>query len=447
MDRRKFLKFSALAACGAPLAADAWEKPRPILSAAETWVDEPWKDVYLPDEFITVKPSVHRVGTDSLAFWWRTADIATGWVEVSQDGGATWRKCWYENDGIRSSNTTFHMAVMDGYDCTKPLKYRAVSRPIAEFARFGQVRYSGETIPGVKLDVYRVSYKYRGFNLARSKNYTGEVHVAEGEILPIDPENFKIVMLNNIHHQHKTLEVLLERVPENPALVVFNGSIIDFMRSEEDMNRYLNAPLAYYCRHLKCPVRFIRGLRETMGPYARYLRKHIPLQDNAFYGAFSIGRTRLLMMDTPRQSFKEELEGESFVAMRELYARQNRFLLGEVAGDDWKKASRRIAFSVYSPETGEAARDSEFNKLLFDPIGKDLSLLMAAGSPLGVRKFIPAGGIARYPVAVGGGKRNKNPVKGDPLAAVTVLSVRKDSCEVTQIDCAGEEVYRAGCNH
>jgi hypothetical protein len=447
MKRRDFLKASAAAAIGTPLIANAWQKPSISSPMEDTWFNEPWRDVYNPKEFICVKPAVHILGTNTLGIWWKTNDIAAGWVDASQDGGKTYRRYWLEVDGVRSTNTCTHVAVIDDYDSSKPLKFRAVSRPIAEFGRFGQVRYKGEEIPGVNLKAYKVGINaYNKFNRERINKYTGEEHIYEGEVAAIDSNEYNVVMFNNIHHSLALYPELLKYAPKSVALAVFAGDIVDFSRSDADLDKHLSAPMAYVCKHLKCLSCFTRGPREFMGPYAQFVRKHIAYSDNPFYRAFSIGATRFALLDSAIPTLSEDPMQLDKYATKSYLKRERRWLEREVASREWKESANRVAFAHIPP-----CKEKEFMPFgnsgyqniitnLYEVVEKDLSLLMAGH--LGNGRYYKRGVFAPFPVVVGGGPKKTRGPKVSNIATLSVLSVKGDSLEVYQIGFDGKENFR-----
>ena len=465
MDRRSFLKMSFFAAAGAPGVAKAWEKPLPAFDPSEDWPQESWEDAYAPGDFIYVKPTVTPIGERKVAIIWKTREIATGWALVSQDGGATWTKVWSGDDGICDTLRTTHIAVFEDYDSAKPLKYRAVSRPIAEYGRFGQVRYSGETIVDGKLSGYYIGKGYRPFAKARAEKYTGEEFVEEGEIAALDPNALEIVMFNDVHHAIPFYPKLLKSVPSRLSLAVFAGDICDHARSTEDFDKHLMAPMAYLSRHTQCLTRFVRGNHETMGLYAPHVRNHVALQDNAFYGAVTLGGTRIVFLDTGNDVHDNgRPDPDCYYRMEPYFAQENAWLKREVASAEWRNAKTRIAFAHIPPTYAkpDAKIDAKTGKprpcyTAGAPIGEmyrtlgDAGLsLLCAGHMHDAAWIGPAEGRP-FPMAIGGGPSDKRGNHGIGIATVTRLTIKNHALggdiDVVQTDLNGEEVFRVGLNH
>lgn len=441
MKRRDFLKASVAAAFGAPLVADAWQKPSMSRPMQDSWFNEPWQGMYDPNDFICVKPAVHIIGTNRLGVWWKTKDIAVGWVDASQDGGATYRRYWLERDGVRSTNTCTHIAVIDDYDSSKPLKFRAVARPIAEYGRFGQVRYKGETIPGVNLKAYDVGiYAYEKFARERAKRYTGEEYVYEGEVAAVNPGDYNVVMFNDIHHTLGFYPELIKYAPKSVAFAVFAGDILDHARSDADFDKHLSAPMAYVGKELRCLTCFSRGNHEMMGVYSRYVRDHIALFDDSFYGAFSIGSVRFAVLDTGVPTVREDPMLLDGYAMGPYLKRERRWLERESASEEWKSAEKRVAFAHIPPYPDTAKEYRSINSEIYKVVENDLSLLMAGHLHNG--RYHKPGTMAKFPVVVGGGPYRTRSAKGNRIATMSVLSVKGDSLEVYQVGLDGKESFR-----
>lgn len=457
MNRREFLKTSLLAAAGAPLGAKAWEKAKPPFDPSEDWPRQDWLDGYRWNDFIHVKPSAQLVDAHTVALVWRTRDIATGWAFVSQDGGATWRRVWSQTDGICDINTTFHQAVFRDYDPTKPLQYRVASRPIADRSRWGNVRYSGETLPEGALAGYYIDQKaYKALVAQRKEKYQGEEFVEEGAVAAIDPGDFTVAMLNDIHHGIPRYPKLLDLAPEKLALIAFCGDICDHSRSTEDFDCFLAAPMSYASRRCHALTRFVRGNHETMGLYAGEVRRHCALQENALYGATTIGDTRLVFLDTGNVGADDEFAWtQNYYGMDEYIAREADWLKREVVSPEWKRAKRRIAFAHIPPnlyrdvsegkgkdrKTVRRRAENRMNGLYEAFSDAGLTLLLAGHNhtPL----FIPASAEYPYPMAIGGGPSDSKDKKGGlgSISTLTAANVTAKGVRVTQKTLEGELVF------
>ena len=438
MNRREFLKIGALAAAGAPLGAKAWDKPMPFLDPSEDWMTQDWEDAYVWKDFIFVKPSVQPIGDGQVALQWVTREMATSWAEVSQDGGRTWTRIWGERDGIRDVFTRRHLAVVENYDLTRALKYRVVARPISEASQWGNVRYAGENLaPGSLQGYYIKAKEYKELVRRRKESgYEGEAYTAEGEIAAIAPSGFDVAMVNDVHHNIPFYPDFLKCMSDKTALAVFAGDICDHARSPDDFDKHLMAPMAYLSMHRHCLVKYVRGNHETMGPYARNVRDHIALENDAFYGAMTIGETRLVFLDTGNVGADDEFSWTQFYyGMDHYFRREIAWLRDETASSAWKGARYRIAFAHIPPE-----RQTRVNWLYDVLNGANLSLLMAGHEHYA--HFEPSRGGTPYPLVIGGGPTRDHGKRGEPIATVSTLSVRPEGLSVVQTGIDGKEIFR-----
>lgn len=466
MLRRQFLKSLFAAGAAAPFAAEAWEKkPFDYYPPGEEWPKADWEDVYRPNELICVKPSVQPLASGVIGLYWRTACFTWCRAEVSQDGGATWTEIWHNVDGIRQQYGQVFTAVYSKYDMTKPLKYRVTARPIEQVGTWGEVRFYGEEWIAGKIGGYYPPKNYRGQIHARLEKYTGEESVAEGELKAVDPLNFDVCMVNDVHHTVSYYPELLKRMSDKTVLTVFAGDICDHSRSPDDFYKHLSAPMSYVSRKTKGLVAYCRGNHETMGIYGTHVRDHVALYRplplvEALYGAYTIGNTRLVFIDTANDvkgvfnpksphDLREDMEG--------YFADQAQWLESEFASDAWKGAKNRVCFSHipwgYGPDTVLTTQ-------IMPLVAKAGVTLYCAGHEHNAKlypKDVPFGRkgerVLPYDLAVGGGPRQKpkpdpakpvDPKKPKPAVGwptVTTVSVRNGELSVSCVDIEGEKVF------
>lgn len=441
MNRRGFLKGVALAAMGTPFGAAAWDRPVPPLGEAEDWYKQTFLDgAYKWDEFIHVKPFVQPIGERTLSIMWQTRYAAYAWMMVSQDEGATWRRVWSQKDGIRDVNTTFHEAVVADWDPSKKLLYRVVARPIEMRSQWGNVKFFGEDLPNKALQGYYIDQKaWKALVKDRKENgYKGEEFSEEGVLKPIDPEDFSLVMFNDVHHGNPRYPKLIGHAPENTALAFFCGDICDHARSEEDFNCFLSAPMSYVSRKLKCGVRFSRGNHETMGLYAPFVRRHVATPGGRLYDAFSIGGTRILNLDTGEVGSDDGFDWtQNYYGMDEYFAEERAWIEREVASGEWKGAKKRIVFAHIPPDGKTRVKE------LYAPLAAaGVTLLMCGHVHDG--KFHAPCEARPYPMVTGGGpydKPHKNP-EINQLATISTARITSSGVKVAQRDLNGHEIFQ-----
>ena len=76
-------------------------------------------------------------GAGRLGVGWMTSQPADGvveWTQTFETGQpVVWQEAWFSEDGLRQANGTAQRAVIEGYDPTRPIRFRARSRAISSF--------------------------------------------------------------------------------------------------------------------------------------------------------------------------------------------------------------------------------------------------------------------------------------------------------------------------
>lgn len=446
---------------GAP-PAQSRVSARPF-SEKETWPAEPWGGVYIPGEFIRIRPSVQIVSDGLLAIRWKTSDFAKSWAEVSDDGGKTWRKCGNNTDGIRNEFGTDFTAFVEDYDMTRPLKYRVLAYQIEAVDTWGHYRFADEEwVAGEFTGGYYPVKDYKKQIALRREKSTAAPFTAEGEIKAVDTNSFDIVFLNDIHHGLSLYPELLRQIGDKTAVIVLGGDILDHARSRQDFEKHLEAPMAYITENAKCASVFLRGNHETMGLYASKVRAHMALHRNsagkapaeAMYGAYTIGNTRILFMDTANDVesvYNPRSSNDILSEVEPYFAQEAEWLAGETVSDQWKNAANKVAFA-HIP-CGYST-NSPLSRTIFPVLAESGLNLYCAGHNHSAEFFpknVPFGKngerIFPYDIAVGGGMRLRG--TNDFVQAgkkvnwqtAVIVSVRDGKMSVKCIDTTGEKIY------
>ncbi len=409
MNRREFLGLA-----GTALAATAAKGAPP--ATADAGADAP---------FFRARPHVQLLGDDRFGVVWMTSVPATGWIEWSQDGGATWTKAWTETDGLRDAGSTVHRAIVDaGYDPRKPLVCRVHSRPIAELAGY-HVKYAGEE-ESLKLEL-------------------------DGIVRPDGSVSF--LMLNDTHEMLDDYPALMRPVKEPVSFTCFNGDILDSVRSEQLVVEKLLSPMADVCAHTRAPCWYLRGNHETRGPLSRQLRNYLALQDGHFYGAATLGSSRIAFIDSGEDKADDHAAYSGLVDFDHYLDVQHRFFEREFASDAWRNAGVRIVFSHIPPWFPFANNEKKWWRNLraprldrfFDFLnGANVTLMVVAhihtctyGDPYSTRRRFPE--LRNYPIVAGGGPllNDKEPACRPTLGRFTV---KGKSVDVRFVNAEGETV-------
>ena len=329
-----------------------------------------------------------------------TTQPATGYVTWSQDGWKTERRSWMQCDGLRDSNSRVHRTLVAGFDPTRPIQWRAHSRPIAEFG----------------------GYKIR---------YAGEEQSVEGTLKPIEPrrDRLSFAMVNDVHSRVAAYESLMDCVREPVDFTVFAGDILNVTASEEVVRRCLLEPMAYVTRRTQAPCWYLRGNHETRGDFSRRFRDCLMLKNGHYYGSASLGPVRIVFLDTGEDKTDDHQEYFGMTDFEGYLEEQTRWLRQEVTGEGWKSARFRIVVQHIPAMPG---RDLPRLRRLFEPL-KTAGVNMMFAAHWHQQQWLAADAFRPFPIAVGGGCAVRPTAENTSnLATLTRCDIEGDTLRVRQ---------------
>ncbi|WP_337174969.1 metallophosphoesterase [Paludisphaera sp.] len=276
------------------------------------------------DGLIAVPPWVQVLSGDSVGVGWMTAVAADGVVEWTQEPGeaaeSSWKRSTSSRYGLVQANSTVQKAVLKGYDPTKPLRLRAVSRPITKF------------------EPYKVEY--------------GEpVASAEIRVSPLrrDDGSSSFVVFNDVHDRIQFYPLLTPLAGDGFEFIVLNGDILTDPMTEKQVVESLLLPMAWFASK-GIPSFFLRGNHETRGAMARRLHEYLVLPEDRYYAAMTFGPTRVLLLDTGEDKPDESPEYSGLVDFDAYMEEQRDWLAAEVASDAYKAAPWHVVVQHIPPD-------------------------------------------------------------------------------------------------
>lgn len=353
---------------------------------------------------IALQPWAQLMGAGRLGIGWMTSAPADGIVEWTQspvtDSSAAWQEACYSEDGLRQANGTAHRAVIEGYDPSRPIRFRARSRPITSFKP------------------YKVTFDEPAFSQERA---------LPALTRPAGAVSF--IVFNDIHNRPHLYAPLLAKAGAPVDFAVLNGDILQDPQGEKDIADHLLAPMAWFTSRA-IPCVFLRGNHETRGAAARILKSYLPLPDNRYYTAMTFGATRLLFLDCGEDKPDTNNEYSGLVDFEPYMERQRTWLETEITSDAFKSATWRIVI-IHIPPDWRTPED----KMWHGPkrIGERFAPLFDQGNVTAVisghnhkAELIepspdPARGF-RWPVFIGG---------AHPLSNATVIRADADDTSLT----------------
>jgi predicted MPP superfamily phosphohydrolase len=270
---------------------------------------------------IALQPWAQVLGGGRLGVGWLTDGPADGVAEWTQDEGepAEWRTAWYAEDGLRQANGTAQRAVVAGYDPSKPIRIRAVSRPITSFKP------------------YKVTF--------------GAAATSEVRRLPpaARADGVSFVVFNDIHSRPQLYPLLMAKAGARPDFAVFNGDVLQDPQSEREVDENLLQPMAWLTAQ-GVPCFFLRGNHETRGAFARQLKPLLVLPDNRYYSALTFGPARVLFLESGEDKPDTSKEYSGLVDFDAYIEDELAWLRREVDGEAFRRAVWRIAVVHIPPD-------------------------------------------------------------------------------------------------
>ncbi|AMV37442.1 metallophosphoesterase family protein [Planctomyces sp. SH-PL62] len=348
--------------------------------------------------FLAVPPWVQLLGGDEIGVGWMTAAPGDGVVEWTQEpeGGeeGAWKRSGSSRHGLKQANSTIQKAVLKGYDPSKPLRFRAVSRPITKLAPYSVVYGEPATSKEVSLPPTRR-----------------------------DDGSASFLVFNDVHDRIQFYPLLTPLAGGGVDFMVFNGDVLTDPMTERQVVESLLLPMAWFASK-GIPCFFLRGNHETRGAFARLLPEYLILPEDRYYAAMTFGAVRVLLLDTGEDKPDASVEYSGLVDFDAYMEEERDWLSREIAGDAYKAATWRVVVQHIPPDWRTLPRDKSkwYGPIrvekLFGPLYDSGKVdLIVAGHNHHAEVIPPCPDASRgfqYPVFVG---------DAHPLAKATVLRV------------------------
>lgn len=277
------------------------------------------------DGFITVPPWVQLLGEDSIGVGWMTASAADGHVVWTQDAETDdskieWKRAISSRYGLTQANSRIQKAVIRGYDPFKPLRFKAVSRPIEEFKPYS-VKY-GEPTTSDEIKIGPTRHK-------------------EGTA--------SFIVFNDVHNNIHFYPILTPLAGEGVDFMVFNGDVLQDPQTEEEIIKNLLLPMSWFASK-SIPCFFLRGNHETRGAYARHLADYLVLPNDEYYAAMTFGAARVWFLDTGEDKPDASKEYSGLNDFDPYMEQQRDWLAREVESRPFQDATWRVVVQHIPPD-------------------------------------------------------------------------------------------------
>jgi len=354
---------------------------------------------------LAVRPYL-QVGADGdFTVMWCTDKPAYSWLEYGETPELG-QKADRVVEGLRVANTTRH----------------CVHIPLQNFQRL-YYRVGWKVIDS--FGAYRVDFQEPVFT-----------EVYEVRPLPGPNETVRVAIFNDLHEGFDLFAKLASQLEGfDYDLSIFNGDVFTDIPSED---RFVRALQTYNAgvRSWERPVVYQRGNHEYRGAFARDLRGWLSPPGDHFYGAFTAGPIRFILLDAgedkpddnPAYSGLNDFSGYRKV--------QAEFLKQEIAGEAFRRATYRVLVH-HIPLYAAGSKNAVWAKLprdAWEPVLQDAPITLAICGHTHRAEICPAGAEGNsYPVVIGGGSEEK---------AATLIRLEANPSELTvkMFDAKGQTI-------
>jgi endonuclease/exonuclease/phosphatase family metal-dependent hydrolase/Icc-related predicted phosphoesterase len=354
-----------------------------------------------PADIFRTLPYLQNPTDNGITVMWQTNVPVYGWVEYGTDT-ANMKKVHTLCDGQAICNNKNHKIRLEELVPGQKYYYRVCSR---------------------EMTLYQAYYKEFGAT-AISPFYSFT--------LPSQKQSdFTMLIFNDLHKRQDTYDALLEQVKHIPYdFVVFNGDCIDDPADEDQALEHLSL----YCAKVGAsqkPVFFLRGNHEIRNAYSIGLRDLFDYVGDRTYGAFNWGDTRFVMYDCGEDKPDTTYVYYGLNDFTQLRLDQREFLKKEIAGKEFKKASKRILIG-HIPIYGNSDEYSPSTALWADILAKAPFNISISGH-LHRYFYHPAGTIGNpFPEAIGGAPQPENALvmvlrKKGPVLTITIINTKGET--------------------
>ncbi len=252
---------------------------------------------------LAVGPFLQLVGDGQLGVGWQASTPSFGTVHWKQEQ-PDWQTSFYAEDGLKEFGV-IQRAAIDGYVPTKPLELFVESK----------------------------EHKKKGLT-------------TQSEVLKIPPilsekGETSFLMITDIHSRPDIYAPLIEKAGKDINFIALGGDCIENPATEKAVVDALTRPMASLA--LKgLPFLFLRGNHELRGAYGRFLRNHLILPREGYYGALTLGNLRLIHLDCGEDKPDAHVQLFGITALEPHMKKQAEWLKEETKSEAFKKAKFRV---------------------------------------------------------------------------------------------------------
>ena len=281
---------------------------------------------------ITHGPYLQEMSETGVSIMWTTNRNAVSWVEIAPNDGSHFysqeRPKYYSAPYGFKDITTVHSVRLEQLEPNTTYRYRIYSQEVLSH-RGTRVLYGNVTATEV----------YTRKPLTFTTNNTAKPDIS-------------FLIFNDIHGNNDRMENLWKNSGlTKPDLVFFNGDMVSFIRSEEELfDGFMDLSVKLFASEI--PMYYVRGNHETRGNYAHRFADYFPGKDGKLYYLFRQGPVCFLVLDSGEDKPDSDIEYSGVVAFDAYREKQAEWLKEAIQSPVFKDAPYRIVV-MHMPPFGD----------------------------------------------------------------------------------------------
>ena len=281
---------------------------------------------------ITHGPYLQEMGETGVTIMWTTNRDAVSWVEIAPDDGSHFylkeRPKYFSAPYGFKQVTTVHSVRLEQLKPNTKYRYRIYSQEVLSH-QGTKVLYGNVVANNV----------YTRKPLTFSTNNTAK-------------DNISFLVFNDVHSNNERMENLWKNSGlTNPDLVFFNGDMVSFVRSEDELfGGFMDLAVKLFASEI--PMYYTRGNHETRGNYAHRFADYFPGDKGQLYYVFRQGPVCFLVLDSGEDKPDSDIEYGGIVDFDAYRDKQARWLKDAVQSPVFKDAPYRIVVMHMPPFGG-----------------------------------------------------------------------------------------------
>ena len=127
---------------------------------------------------------------------------------------------------------------------------------------------------------------------------SGASHAATVSKSSVRGNAVRFLVFNDIHERPKLPAEIAGHVKRRMDFTVMNGDLIEDIRDEESVRKFILAPMKDIADLYGVPCHFVRGNHEWRGADKEKLGEYMDFRSADFYRAFTLRGVRFVFLDT-----------------------------------------------------------------------------------------------------------------------------------------------------